>query len=186
MNYKYEYIFFKYLYEILNLKECDNKLETSGIEPYDKENMGNRISKYFALKNEGNNNEFSPEDKEKFNLYFSKELDELLNEPLYSEVRNFVARTFETYFFSNISEKYMYYGPSSYEYMAPTDAIVLGINYVKFDIENENYDETINNQEDVIIEVATFIQEELAEKSNLKLAAIPYNEIALNQPFIRL
>lgn len=186
MNYKYEYIFFKNLYQNLNLKEFDIKLEENGIKPYDKANMNSRISKYFALMNEGDFNGFSPEEKEKYNLYFSKELDELLNEPLYSEVSGFINRTYETYFFKNRSDRYMYYGPASYEYMAPTDAIVLGINYVKYDNEKENYDKELENQEDVIIQIANYIQDELSEKYNLKLAVIPYNEIALNQPFMKL
>ena len=97
-NYKYEYIFFKDLYSRLNLKKLDSVLTNEGIKPVDEENMDQRISKYFAFLNEGTSRNFSEEELEKFHEYFSRELYELEQEPLYSEVRDYVLRTYEKFF----------------------------------------------------------------------------------------
>ena len=60
--------------------------------------MDQRISKYFAFLNEGTSRNFSEEELEKFHEYFSRELYELEQEPLYSEVRDYVLRTYEKFF----------------------------------------------------------------------------------------
>lgn len=183
MEYKYEYIFFKYIYEKLDLMKLDEKLAFENIKMYDVDNVDKRISKYFALMNKGTAINFSENDQKKYNYYFSKELDELLQEPLYSEVKEFVLNTYENYFFSAVKSEYMYYGPSSFEYMAPTDSIVLGINYVKFDIDSLDYDKELERQDGIIVDMLNYIQTDLASSNKIKLSAIAYNEISLNQPF---
>ena len=184
MNYKYEYIFFKEIYDRLNLKELDDRLTNEGIKPFDKEHVDQRISKYFAFMNEGTASHFSKEDSEKFHEYFSRELSELEREPLYSEVRDFVLRTYENYFFSDKKDDYIYYGPVSFDYMAPSDAITLGINYVKFDIKaasDMEYERELQRRDGVVVDMMNYIQTELARKMGMKLAALAYDEVTFNQ-----
>ena len=185
MNYKYEYIFFKELYNKLNLSELDDKLTNEGIKPIDEENVDKRISKYFSFMNEGTNINFSKEDTEKFNSYFSKELSELEQEPLYSEVKDFVLRTYENYFFSEALDDYIYYGPNTYDFMAPSDAITLGINYsisgIKANSDME-YEKELQRQDGIIVDMMNYIQTDLAKEKGIKLAAISYNELVSNQP----
>lgn len=186
MNFKYEYVFFKYLYEKLNLKELEEQLTNNGIKAYDEDNISKRIAKYFSLVSTGTNVNFSNEDLDRFNTYFSKSINELTKEPLYSEVVSFILKTYQNYFYSNAKERYKYYGPSSFEYMAPTDSIVLGINYIKFDLPEEQYDQELLRQEKVIVDILNYIQTNLSKKSGIKLSAISYNEVVLNQPFLKL
>ena len=179
-NYKYEYIFFKDLYSRLNLKKLDSVLTNEGIKPVDEENMDQRISKYFAFLNEGTSRNFSEEELEKFHEYFSRELYELEQEPLYSEVRDYVLRTYEKFFFSEIKDNYIYYGPVSFEFMAPSDAITLGINYIKFDIKansDREYERELERQDGVIVDMMNHIQTNLAKETGIKLAAVAYNEV---------
>lgn len=184
MEYKYEYMFFKIIFKKLNLSELERKLESEKIKPYDEKNMNDRISKYFALLNRGTSINFTEEESEIFNYYFSKEINELTVEPLYSEVESFIMKTYEKYFFSEAKEQYIYYGPASFEYMAPTDSIALGINYQKYGF---NYsDKELERQEGVIVDMLNYIQNDLAKISGIKLSAIAYNEIALNQPFVKI
>ena len=178
-NYKYEYIFFKELYDRLELKKLDDRLTNEEIKPVDEENADKRISKYFAFMNKGTAVHFSREDLEKFGDYFSKELFELEREPLYSEVRDFVLRTYENYFFSDKKDDYIYYGPVSFDFMAPSDAITLGINYVKFDINaasDMEYDLELQRRDVVVVDMMNYIQTDLAKEKGIKLAAVAYDE----------
>lgn len=68
--------------------------------------------------------------------------------------------------------------------MAPTDSIALGINYTKYSFDYS--EKEIERQEDVIFDMLNYIQNDLAKISGIKLSAIAYNEIALNQPFVKI
>lgn len=186
MNFKYEYVFFKYLYEKLNLKKLEEQLTNNGIKPYDENNISKRISKYFSLVSTGTSDNFSKENIERFNYYFSKDISELLTEPLYSAVIDFILKTYQNYFYSDATERYKYYGPTSFEYMAPTDSIVLGLNYIKYDLPEEQYNQELARQDRAIVDVLNYIQTDLSKVSSIKLSAIAYNEVVLNQPFLKI
>ena len=176
MEDKYEYMFFKYIYEKLNLKELDEKLSSEKVRLYDPKNVDKRVSLYFGLLNRGSFDALTEEEKNKAQELFSHEYEELLTEPLYSELKAFFDRTYKKYFFDSIESDYTYYGPAEINYLAPSDAIAFSINYTMFDNEDE-----IFRRNKVLADTANYIQKELAKKSNMKLAAIIYNEYALNR-----
>lgn len=187
MEYKYEYMFFKYLYKILDLKNLDDKLSKEKIKMIDENNSNKRISKYFALINKGNSSEFSEIEKKEYEKLFSNDLEELCKEINEEVINNFIKKTYEKYFHLNIDFKYIYYGPTSFEYMAPSDSIVIGLNYEKYNIEDDdNFEEELSRQEEIVVKVLNYIQNDLAKENKIKLSAIAYNEIALSQPFVRL
>ena len=183
-NYNYEYVFFKYIYEKLELKKLEEKLLNKGIKIYDSGHANERISKYFSLLNKGNSKYFDAKTNETFLEYFNKELSEILNSDNYDEIIKFVESTYKTYFFSNIKDNYVYYGPANFEYMAPSDSIAIGLNYVKYD--NEGSEEDSLDSEVFVVDMLNYIQTDLSKEKNMKLAAISYNEVTLNQPFARL
>ncbi len=175
MEDKYEYMFFKYIYEKLKLKELDDKLSNEKVRLYDPKGVENRISPYFGLLNRGSFEAFSKDELNKANELLSHEYEELLAEPLYSKLTSFFDDTYKKYFFDNIKGDYIYYGPTEMQFLAPSDAIALSINYTKFDTEGEMF-----RRSEVIADVGNYIQEDLAEKNNMKLAVIIYDEFALN------
>ena len=75
-NEKYEYIFFLYIFNKLNLKNYENYCYQNGIKIYDGENTipELRFSKYFSLQNTGKTEYFSEDEKIKFNKYFELEI----------------------------------------------------------------------------------------------------------------
>lgn len=176
MEDKYEYMFFKYIYEKLNLKDLDDRLSNEKVRLYDPKNVDERISPYFGLLNRGSFESFTKEEMDKSNELFSHEYEELLTEPLKSELSSFFEKTYKKYYFDNVKDKYVYYGPAEIKFLAPSDAIALSINYTRFDNEDEMF-----RREEVITEIANYIQEDLADKSNMKLAAVIYDEFSLNR-----
>ena len=184
MEYNYEYMFFKYIYKKLNLQELDKSLQEKGIKPVDEKNIESRISRYFSLLNQGDTSSFTPEEKTEFDKYFSQDVNSLSIDD--SALANFLEQTYSKFFHLNEEVKYVYYGPDSMEFMAPSNAIALGINYVKYDLNEDNYEQELDNQEGIIVDMLNYIQMELAKKYNMNLAAMAYNEVTLSQPFIRI
>lgn len=183
MNEKYEYLFYMYIYRKLNLEDVENKLEKENIKKCDNKN----ISKYFTLLNSGDIDAFTDDELRMFNYYFNLKIDEILSDSdKYKEVINFIESTYQKYFFSNLEEKYIYYGTSTFEYMAPSDAITLGFYYKQFDFGIEDIDSYCLEIDEKICDIINYIQNDLAKKHNLKIAVIKYNEVALSQPYIRI
>ena len=185
MTEKYEYVFFKYLYRKLELNKLDEYLVSENIKMIDCDNADNRISKYFALENRGNIDLFSDDDKKVFNQIFSDELNNILDNK-YDEAVSFIERTYQDYFHLNDTLEYKYYGPINDQFLAPSNCIVIGLNYRKFDIDENNYDKEFERQQEVIVRTLNYIQNKLSKEKNIKLASLEYNEVTLSQPFVRL
>ena len=186
MNYNYEYLFFKYLYNELELNKLDQELENNNIKMVDQENVDKRISKYFSLLNRGNEANFSDLELETYKRIFSLKLDKLMEPLVYEEAISFIKSTYQKYYHLTDEVKYIYYGPENDEFLAPSNCIALGLNYIKYDIGDENFDAKLAAQEDIIFKVRVYIQRELAKEKNIKLASLAFNEVSLNQPFISL
>ena len=182
MNDKYKYLFLIYIYDIMGLKEYEKRLKEKNIEQLEYTENGN-LFKYFSLLNKGDVlklNDLENKELETLSLYPLE--DFIKNEELKAKLNDYINRTYKKFFFSNITGKdYLYYGPISYDYMAPDDAIVLGINYRMFvdEKENESYEETLENQDEVIVRAINEIQELESEKHNIKVAVIKQNEKVL-------
>lgn len=174
MNIKYEKLFFEFLYNKMGLSEFESRLVKDNVKPYaGLTEIPGLISKYFVLISQGSFDRFTEE--EKAYLEGIKEGD---------DVSEFLMNTYKKYFFDDSEFRYIYYGPSTYEYAAPSDSIVLGLYYTEFDFENNSNDEFLNNG--VVVDVANDIQDKSNETGEFKVAVITYNEVALSQPFVRL
>lgn len=185
MNENYEYVFFKYLYKKLELNKLDEYLVSEKIKMIDYDNSNNRISKYFALENQGNTDLFSDIDKKEFNQIFNDELNNII-ENKYDEAVSFIERTYQDYFHLNDNLEYKYFGPINDSFLVPSNCIVIGLNYKKFDIDENNYDKEFERQQKVIVRILNYIQNELSKEKNIRLASLEYNEVTLSQPFVKL
>lgn len=189
MNEKYQYMFLMHMYNQLELKAYEKRLEEAGIEKIRYSENGD-LFKYFSLLSSGNTELFTDEESAEFELLSCNELKAIFdNDVLKSKCEKFLNRTYKKYFFANSTGKdYVYYGPLSSNYMAPDDAIALGINYRKFieEKEDENYEETLFRQEDAVYDVINDIQESCAQSLNLKVAVIEQTELTLSKPSITL
>jgi len=189
-NEKYEYMFFMGIYIKLGLKNYEEILEKQGIKEYEGEvnNEQLKFSKYFSFLNEGTTENFSEAEQIRFKKYFTLEIFQILSDPnLKKEVLSFVESTAQKYFFTEKESKYKYYGPATMEYMAPTDAIVFGIDYNKFNLkEKGNTEEKIEKNEQIISDVINEIQFNLAPQHNMKIAVIKRNEFAISQQYTKI
>ena len=153
MEYNYEMIFFKYLY---------NKLVSRGDLLY-----------------------FTDEQKNTFKDIFDDKLTSIINNKM-DDAINFVISTYKDFYHLNDDVVYNYYGPINYKYMAPSNCIVIGLNYFKFQIDDDNYDEEFDKQERIVSKVLNYIQKDLSKEKGIKLATIAYNESTLLTPFVRI
>lgn len=187
MNEKYEYMFLMYMYDLLGLKDYEIKLEKSGIKQMEYTENG-ELFKYFSLLNKGDVSFLSLEERNELELLSLNELKSLFdNNELRVKCEDFLRRTYKKYFFSNLpSEDYIYYGPISYDFMAPSDAIALGINYIKFnnEFDSDTYENSLFDQECVVYGVINDIQEKKGPSVGVKVAVIEQNELVLNSPSI--
>ena len=190
---KFEYFFFYYIYKYLKVDDVEKYFENNGISIYDGDvsNPELRFAKYFSFLSRGKIDNFSNVDKNEFNRLFNFDIMEIFsNMDIYNNVMNFVIKNYNNYFFSDIDSNYEYYGLVSGDYIAPSDAIVLGINYCKY-----NYDETYQTgsfeelalkKESIINSMINKIQFDIAPKHNLKVAVIKCNEFYLDNNFTRI
>lgn len=185
-NNNYEYVFFEYIYKKLNLQSLDVQLNSGGIRPniVNEESFQKRISPYFILINTGDTENFTPEEQKEFIRLFSNINDISNRDALYQ----FIERTYKKYFFSKIKEEYTFLIPGNYEYAFPSDAIVLGITYNKFDINcpDEKYEEELVREDRVICNIINYIQEKLAEEFQIKLCVKRIDEYSLKNYDVRL
>lgn len=180
MHEKYKYMFLKYIYNKLDLKQIETSLEQQGINFVDDEIDGlyTNISKYFSLVNEVDESRLSKELTEKYNYYFSQSIEKLSEKELEDEVFEFLEASYKTMLFPNIKEKICFYGPLNYKYAAPRDCVVLGLNYCEFDISEDNFDELYSRRQSFICNVLNYIQENLADKAGINVAVLQYNEFS--------
>lgn len=174
MKEKYKYMFMRYLYKKLDLKKIEDKFILNGIKF---RNLGDdEISKCFLLLNDVDDSGLNDKLKEKYNYYFSLSIEELCTPLIENELLTFLEETYMVLLFPKGEDDYIYYGPLSYNYMAPRNSIVLGFYYKEFDIEEQNF-EDIHFQNDVLIcDSLNYIQNVLGPKANITVSVLQYNE----------
>lgn len=178
MDENYKFMFMKYIYDKLNLKQVEAYLEEQGVNFIDEDINGlyKNISKYFSLVNSVDESKLSKDLSEKYNYYFSQAIENLLEKEL--EVFDFLEKTYKTLLFPNIEDNICFYGPLNYKYAAPRDSIVLGFNYYEFDIPELNFDELYYKKQVVVCNVINHIQQELAKQAGVNVAVLKYNEFS--------
>lgn len=183
MKERYKYEFMKYLYNKLDLKNIENKIIEQEIVNIDEDVVGlyKDISKYFSLVNNVDESMLPEQMKQQYNYYFSMNGDELENRKLKKELNNFLESTYKYLLYPNINEKFCFYGPLNYKYVAPRDAIVLGFNYCEFNLEDENFDQIHLKKDEFICNILNYIQDELSNKTGLNIAVLKYNEYSIKK-----
>ncbi len=170
----YKYLFFKELYKELNLTFIEEKLKNEKIKPLNV--LPNEdyelISNYFFLLNDINIEKLTPEQLREFHYYFSRNIKELSEQELI-EAKKFISNTYSMLLFPNVEDNYVYYGPVSDEYVAPKDAIAIGLYYDAF---VDCHDFEIENK---LTDIINYIQFNLAKKINNKVSIILFNQLTL-------
>ena len=136
------------------------------------------LSKYFSLVNNVDISRLTKEMKDKYEYYFSLSHEEIVSNNLQNEVNEFLENSYKLVLFPNVEEKFYFYGPINYNYVAPRDSIVLGFNYCEFNIPEENFDELHSKQDGYICDLLNYIQERLAPQAGYNVAVLKYNEIS--------
>lgn len=170
----YKYMFFKKLYDSLNLKEMEQRLENENIRSLNviSSDKYEPISNYFFLLNEVNIERLSQEQLQDFHLYFSKDINMLTKEEE-KKINGFIDETYSIVLFPDVDSKYVYYGPINDNYISPKDAITIGLYYNVFG----DYDDF--EVENKLADIINYIQFDLAKKINKKVSVIPFNQITL-------
>ena len=175
MDEKYELMTLKYLYSLLNLKKYEETLDKEGFKSLISENED---FKYFSLLSRGDTELFTDDEKKELSFFHEKSLKEIFsNKELEERCVDFIKSTYLKYYFSNANGEYIYYGPYSFEYMAPDDAFVLGINYRMYDVnDDEDLDESMQKKDAIATKIINDIQFTDAKNANLKVAVLKQNE----------
>lgn len=179
MEERYKYEFLKFLYEKLKLNAIEKKLESAKISCINDGVSGlySEISKYFSLVNKVDTSRLTSEMQDKYKYYFSLSHQEIINNGLQEEMNKFLEDSYKLMLFPNIKEKFVFYGPINYNYVAPRDSIVLGFNYCEFNIPEENFDELHSKRKAYVCDLLNYIQEKLAPQAGYNVAVLKYNEI---------
>ena len=164
---------FEILYNKLNLKEIEEYFTKNGVESKEFINDTNLPinSKYFWLLN--NVLIENLEDKEKYTMYELYRQFKLGNFFAKRELYYFLEKNMLKLLIPKTEEPYFYWGPKSFQYIAPSDAITLAFHYVEF-YEDEIEEERIN---DIVVDKINEFQESEFEDINATLAVVVYNEI---------
>lgn len=183
MEEKYKYVFFKYIYDKLNLEYYEKDLQKYDINPIEQdiEGLYKDISRYFSLLNNVNDKNLTEEQRKKYNYYFSLPIEKILDKSLENEINVFLEETYEKMLFPDIKEDHYYYGPLNNKYLVPKDSVALGFNYCEFDIEDENFSEKHLYKERVICRLLNNIKLILAKQIGMKISTIRYNEYSFKK-----
>ena len=175
----YRIITLKYLYSLLDLKKYEKILEDNNIESIMEDNSE---FKYFSLLSEGDISSFSEEEQKEFLSYSNYSIEDVLcNDELLYKMINFIKKTYNKYYFSDLKGEYIYYNGTDEEHMVPDDAFAIGINYRVNYKEEEDFDKKREQVDDIIIDIINNIQ---SNDSNIKIAVIENNGMKLNNDFL--
>lgn len=174
-------LLFNILYSQLNLMEVERRLEEKKVVPkeiiYPNYAIKHVTPKYIMLENDIHLENLSKEGRKKLEDYMLVLDDQ--NIPLMNEIYTFLDNIKLKLLIPDTPDRYLYYGPVSFEYMAPRDSIVLGVHYQEY---TEPYNEMLHDQiQDFIIDTLNYLQDEVGPQHNLPVAAIAYNEISFSK-----
>lgn len=174
----YKYLFFKELYKELNLTFIEEKLKDEKIKPLNvlPSEDYELISNYFFLLNDINIEKLNSEQLKEFYYYFSKNIKELSEQEL-EEAKKFINNTYSMLLFPNVEANYVYYGPTSDDYVSPKDAIAIGLYYDAF-VDCEDFE-----VENKLADIVNYIQFDLAKKSKKKVSVILFNQLTLENQY---
>lgn len=161
---------FEIIYDELQLNEVDNYLFSQNIlgKQINNHSQYPILSRYFTLQNKVTFERLKDEEKHILNHYIENMNNTETKKNLYNFLRDHKLKLL----LPQTKESYLYWGPMNVKYMAPSDAIVLGFNYIEF---SNKYDS--QEQGKIIEQVLNNIQSGSQAKVGYKVAIIKYNEI---------
>ena len=176
MEEKYRLLFFKYLYELLNLDKYEKELEDNKIDYIknkelmcDEEIICSIVSKYFYLLNEVDLIGLTEEEKNTLNSIDANNLDDT--------AKSFLEHSYNKVLLNSSSSEDIYYGPfMNQNFKAKNDEIALGIKFDEFGFVNGVLKkiEEIDRNDSIISDLIDRIEK---SSNNHKLRIIKYNEI---------
>lgn len=174
MKEKVKILLNKIIYERLELNAIEHCIIEAGVKPKEIVNNNNYdlTSKYFFLVNDVYLDRLNTDELQILenlignidfqNINLTEELIDFMNANIYKLL------------LPNTDEKYLSYYGTGYDYMAPSDSIVLGFHYIKYLDNNEN---DINKKEEVIYEKMNYIQSVLGPAKKLKVSVLIFDEL---------
>lgn len=167
MKDKIRLVLFDLIYNELGLKTIEDEFKEKNI-PH-KEVVGYEglepISQYFFLNNDVFMDRLSQEE-----IAFLNDGINSSDPAKMDSVYTFLKQNKQRLLLPETNEPYLCWGPMSFEYMAPSDAIVLGFHTLEFT------DESSEEKTNYIYDRLNYIQDRLAKDANMKVAVIIYNE----------
>ena len=172
MKEKYGKLFFEYIYNKLQLDKVEALFEKQGIRKLENSEFNNELnaSKYFYMLNKINIERLSNEEVQFLNTI------SLADNEFNQKIEEFLLKTYQKVLFSDNAQGYLYYGPESSAYVAPSKAIAIGVYYDKYGFSSGNRLtlEEVDANEDVLCNVLNDIQKNNYDK--IMVAFIRYNE----------
>ena len=175
MEEKYRKLFFKYIYDLLNLQEYEEELVGANIEYIDKENIMcaeeiicSKISKYFYLLNEVDLSSLTDDEKAYLNIIHDDIVDE--------NVIKFLQDTYERVLLNHSPNSKTYYGPlMNPDFEADNDAVAIGIKYNAYGLAKgyKKEIEQIESEDKIVLDIMKRIE----ESSKIKIKLIRYDEL---------
>lgn len=180
MKDKAKLLFSKIIYKKMELDIIEQEIINSNIKCKDVVNNDNYdiVSKYFFLMNDVNLNKLTEYEKFKLEDYISN--IDFQNIVISSDLLNFLEEIMYKVLLPDTTEKYLSYYGTGYEYMAPSDSIVLGFHYIKY-MNNDDYNIKLQNK--IICEKMNYIQGVMGPSKQMKVSVLVFDESNLENNF---
>ncbi len=187
----YRGLFTKFILQELHLKEYDKKIEDSGLnfETTKEEDMdiyqyfSSDELKYFYIRNNIHIEKLNEEEEK----YLQQKINNN-NSELDDEAQNFIQNTYEKIIFEDVLKNgeicTITYGPDSRTFMAPNNALVLGIRYDEFadqGLNDDEWDELHNKQIEFLGELFIDMHTKLKEKLNVPISILKYTRYSIRK-----
>lgn len=189
--YLYRKLFTEYIMQKLNLKEYDEEIANSGLDFIANNEKEMDIYQYFSseeLKYFYIRNNIYIEKLDKDEEALLQEKIENKNYDLDEKSKKMIEETYQKVTFEDVlrngKQCMTNYGPDSSSFMAPNDAIVLGIRYNEFaenGLSDKEWDELHDKQLSYLVELIKKMIEELKEKLQNPIAILKYTEFSIRK-----
>ena len=186
----YRKLFSEYIIKELKLKEFDEEIEKSGLRFKKLEEDAMDIYQYFTsnvlnyiyIRNNIYIENIGKENIEKLKEYLKEKREELDE-----EITEFIQNTYKAAIYERVGDDgekcITFYGPDSSSYMAPNDALVLGLRYDEFDyngMDDETWGKYHDEQYKFFPMVLSEIVENNQEKFDIPIEVLFYNDYSVN------
>lgn len=185
----YRALFTEYIIDKLNLKSYDKKITESNLRfsQVNDESMdvyqyfSNNELNYFYIRNNIYLNKLS-EDENSYLREKIKKQDIQLNK----ETVEFIEETYEKIIYEGNSEEHKgfltLYGPNSRTYMAPNDAVIIGVRYNEYDLQelsDKEWSDLNMKQMEFLYPFIKNMKEEIKENLKNSISIIQYNDFSI-------